>query len=113
MITFLCTDMELATQTILEYYSKRWPIETFFRQTKENIGLNQYQMRSITAIKGFWALATLTYSFCTIGTSMTTSLASGISSIHKQEKSNLYTWIFSQAKAGVSLSHILDRLKCV
>lgn len=37
---FLCTDTELDTQTILEYYSKRWPIEIFFRQTKNNLGLN-------------------------------------------------------------------------
>jgi len=112
MRTFLCTDTELDTQTILQYYSKRWPIETFFRQTKGNLGLNQYQMRSITAIKRFWALTTLTYLFCTIGTSKKTSLASGISIIRKKVKSNLYTWIFSQAKEGVSLSHILDRLKC-
>jgi hypothetical protein len=102
----------LATQTILEYYSKRWSIETFLRQTKGNLGLNQYQRRSITAIKRFWAFTTLTYLFSTIGTSKIISLASGISSIRKQVKSNLYTWIFSQAKAVVSLSHILDRLKC-
>jgi len=35
---FLCTDVELDTLTILQYYSKRWPIEIFFRQTKGNLG---------------------------------------------------------------------------
>lgn len=38
----LCTDTELNNQTILEYYSKRWPIEIFFRQTKNNLGLSTY-----------------------------------------------------------------------
>lgn len=112
MRVFLCTDMELDTQTILKYYSKRWPIETFFRQAKGNLALNQYQMRSITAIKRFWALTVLTYLFCIIGTSKATSFASGILSIRKQVKSNLYVWIFTQAKAGLSLAQILDRLKC-
>lgn len=31
---FLCTDTELSTQTILKYYSKRYPIEVFFKQPK-------------------------------------------------------------------------------
>jgi integrase len=39
-----------------------------------------------------------------------TSLASGISIIRKQVKSNLYTWIFSQAKAGVPLKNVSSRL---
>lgn len=91
MRAFLCTDIELATQAILEYYSKRWPIGTFFRQTKGNLGLNQYQMRSITAIKRFWALTTLTYLFCTIGAAKTTFLMSGIADMRKYIKSTVYT----------------------
>lgn len=31
---FLCTDVSLDTQTILNYYSQRWTIEIFFRQSK-------------------------------------------------------------------------------
>ena len=45
MRCFLSTDTELDTQRTLEYYSKRWPIEIFFRQTKGNLGINQYQVR--------------------------------------------------------------------
>ncbi|WP_349292279.1 transposase [Thermoanaerobacterium thermosaccharolyticum] len=42
----MCTDTELDTKTILNYYNQRWPIEIFFRQTKNNLGLNTYQVRS-------------------------------------------------------------------
>nr|WP_231292763.1 hypothetical protein [Thermoanaerobacterium thermosaccharolyticum] len=31
---------------MLNYYNQRWPIEIFFRQTKNNLGLNTYQVRS-------------------------------------------------------------------
>ncbi|MBP2657684.1 MAG: hypothetical protein H6Q69_716 [Firmicutes bacterium] len=61
--TFLCTDITLDTKTILKYYSQRWPIEIFFRQAKGNLGINQYQVRTISAIKRFWSLTALTYLF--------------------------------------------------
>ena len=63
MRCFLSTDMELDTQKTLEYYSKRWSIETFFRQTKGNLGINQYQIRHIKAIKRFWTLTVFDLSF--------------------------------------------------
>lgn len=34
---FLCTNVSLETKTILAYYAKRWPIEIFFRQSKNNL----------------------------------------------------------------------------
>jgi len=49
MRCFLSTDMDLNTQMTLEYYSKRWPIEIFFRQTNGNFGINQYQVRHLKA----------------------------------------------------------------
>jgi hypothetical protein len=64
---FLCTDDELTTQTILEYYSQRWPIEIFFRQTKGNFGLNKYQVRSEVSIDRILALIALTYWYCVLG----------------------------------------------
>jgi IS4 transposase len=47
---FLCTDVELDTQTILDRYSTRWPIEIFFRESKNNLGLKGYQVRSSQSI---------------------------------------------------------------
>jgi hypothetical protein len=108
---FLCTDMTLATKTILEYYSKRWPIETFFRQTKGNLGINQYQIRTITAIKRFWSLTALTYLFCTIGSFKRKSFAKGLRNMRKKFKKNLFVWIYEQAKFNVPLSQVLSRLK--
>jgi len=111
MRCFLSTNMELDTQTTLEYYSKRWPIEIFFRQTKGNLGINQYQVRHITAIKRFWSLTILTYFFCVLGKEKASSFAQGISHTRKEVKGNLFTWIYKQSQANVPLSKILDRLK--
>lgn len=111
MRCFLSTDTELDTQKTLEYYSKRWPIEIFFRQTKGNLGINQYQVRHITAIKRFWSLTVLTYLFCVLGKAEVSSFAQGLSSTRKEVKSNLFAWIYNQSQAGVPLSRILVRLK--
>lgn len=111
MRCFLSTDTELDTQKTLEYYSKRWPIEIYFRQTKGNLGINQYQVRHITAIKRFWALTVLTYLFCVLGKPKVSSFAKGLSFARKEVKRNLFAWIYNQSQAGVPLSHILVRLK--
>ena len=33
----LCTDTDLSAQSILNLYTKRWPIENFFRTAKDNL----------------------------------------------------------------------------
>jgi hypothetical protein len=58
---FLCTDVELDTQTILENYSIRWPIEIFFRESKNNLGLKGYQVRSVLSIDQLLLLIVLAY----------------------------------------------------
>ena len=60
------------------HYSKLWPVEIYFRQTKGNLGINQYQVRHITAIKRFWALTVLTYLFCVLGKPKVSSFAKGL-----------------------------------
>ena len=59
----LSTDVSLDSQTIIEYYSKRWEIETSFRYLKDRLGFDHYQMRSLKAIKRFWLLQYLAYNY--------------------------------------------------
>lgn len=57
----ICTDVSLDPVTVLTYYGKRWAIETSYRYLKENQGFDQYQIRSLKAIRCFWILQFLTY----------------------------------------------------
>ena len=41
---FLSTDVSLSTDEIISYYVCRWPIEIFFRQCKDKLALDSYQM---------------------------------------------------------------------
>jgi hypothetical protein len=56
---FISTDVSLETSTILEYYSCRWCIETFFAQSKDSLGFGKYQIRSAKGIKRFLLIISL------------------------------------------------------
>ena len=48
---------------IIETYLLRWPIETFYQDAKQQLGLNQYRMRKAAAIQKHWCLVFVAYSF--------------------------------------------------
>jgi SRSO17 transposase len=50
-----------AKQT-LSMYLKRWTIETFYRDGKQLLGLNQYRVRSDSAMQSHWCLVFVAYS---------------------------------------------------
>ena len=65
---FICTDADLSVQEILEHYLLRWSIEVFFRQAKQSLALDQYQIRSSLGIRRFWVLMSTAPLISCIGT---------------------------------------------
>jgi hypothetical protein len=53
---YLCTNTNLKTETILEYYGSRWLIEVAFKAFKTNFGFDKYQIRSSKGIENFWLI---------------------------------------------------------
>ena len=49
-------------QRIIATYLERWPIETFYQDGKELLGLDEYQMRTAEAIQKHWCLVFVAYS---------------------------------------------------
>ena len=54
---------------ILKTYGKRSKIEAFFRDSKQNLGLEDYQLRDLRGIKRHWYLIFLAYSLLVSGLS--------------------------------------------
>ena len=46
---------------LLSHIGARWDIEVLFADGKEELGLDQYQLMSATALVRFWTLAMLAY----------------------------------------------------
>ena len=53
---------DLAAHEIISLYLQRWPIETFYQDGKGHLGLDDYRMRTIEAIKKHWCLVFVAYS---------------------------------------------------
>jgi len=49
-------------QRILTLYLQRWPIETFYQDSKGHLGLDTYRMRNAEAIGTHWCLVFVAYS---------------------------------------------------
>lgn len=55
------SDLEADLATLLGHIAARWDVETFFGDTKDLLGLDQYQVMSTTALLRFWTLALAAY----------------------------------------------------
>ena len=103
---FICTDCSLSTQTILDLYLERWPIEVFFRQAKQKLALDKYQIRSSRGIRRYWILMSLAHFICCMGTGKPLSLQEGFSAIQTQLQRERICYIY---QCGVDREP-LDRL---
>ncbi len=52
-----------SAKKVIESYLQRWPIETFYQDSKGQLGLDEYRMRAAEAIKKHWCLVFVAYSF--------------------------------------------------
>lgn len=57
------SDLRADTQTLVGHLAARWDIEVLFADTKELLGLDQYQLMSATALIRFWTLVLAAYVF--------------------------------------------------
>ena len=55
--------LDWTVQRILKTYLQRWPIETFYQDSKTCLGLDTYRMRTAEAIGKHWCLVFVAYSF--------------------------------------------------
>ena len=51
-----------SAKKIIESYLQRWPIETFYQDSKGHLGLDEYRMRGAEAAKKHWCLVFVAYS---------------------------------------------------
>ncbi len=51
-----------SAKKIMTTYLQRWPIETFYQDSKGHLGLDEYRMRSAEAVQKHWCLVFVAYS---------------------------------------------------
>ncbi|MDX2229792.1 MAG: transposase [Leptolyngbyaceae cyanobacterium bins.349] len=56
-----------SAKQILDHYLHRWPIETFYRDSKQLLGLDEYRTRTYAANEAHWCLVFVAYSLLHLG----------------------------------------------
>lgn len=108
MRCFLSTDTELTTQEILDYYSERWAIETYFKQVKGYLGFQGVQVRSERAIRRYWLLVQFAYLF--IGALQLDTFSNAIQQMRRDQFSGIIDFVYNEARTGTSLEQIKNEL---
>jgi hypothetical protein len=62
-VVLVTNRVDWGAQRIIALYLQRWPIETFYQDSKGHLGLDTYRMRSTEAIGKHWCLVFVAYSF--------------------------------------------------
>lgn len=103
---FISTNAALSTQEILSWYACRWPIEVFFRQCKEKLALDGYQIRSAQGIKRYWLLMSLAHFMCAVGTGRFCSFETGYHEICDTIQLEKYRYLFNAQRKVMILIHL-------
>ena len=103
---FISTNVSLTTQEILDYYVDRWSIEVFFRQSKNKLALDKYQVRSTKGIQRYWLLMSLAHFLCCTGTGNTVSFEDGYAFF--QTERERITYFYQCGANHIPLKDVLD-----
>lgn len=105
---------------IIKSYTLRWSIETFFRDSKQSLGFEDYQLRSIDAVERHLCLVNLAYSLLElqrVESRLLTKVANQLTTIGDQARSvgndilrSLVLWVYDQTKKTKNPEHIYQIL---
>ena len=104
---FIGTNADLSTQAILDCYLERWSIEVFFRQAKQHLALDQYQIRSSLGIRRFWIIMSTAHLFCCLGTAKTLPFQDGFLAMQRLIAVEHISFIYRCGASGVPFVKVL------
>lgn len=105
---FISTNVGLSTQEILDTYTKRWPIELFFRQSKGKLALDKYQIRSRQGIQRYWLIMSLVHYLCCMHSGKYCTFEEGYSYMQKHIKEEQLGNLYQFIKNGASIDDVLE-----
>lgn len=109
---FMSPSSNISTEELLNHYRHRWPIETFFRESKKKLGLDDYQIRSEKSIKRYLTIMMITYVYCGLEVSENTlKFNDGLKIARGQLEAEKIAFIYEKTQAGEPLENILEFFK--
>jgi SRSO17 transposase len=112
---FATDNLQWESTRILNTYARRSKIEGFYRDAKQNLGLEDYQLRDLRGIKRHWCLVFLAYSLLVRGLwdidgrpkhRNSPTLGDRVRSFTKTVFTGLVRWIVTMSNQGRSEAQI-------
>lgn len=104
---FISTDVSLSTKEILDKYADRWPVELFFRQSKDKLSFYRYQIRSSKGIRRYWLLMSLAHLIACTGCGETMPFEDGYARIHNQIQKERLHFIYQCGARHILFDDVL------
>jgi len=104
---FISTNVSLSTREILEQYVKRWPIEVFFRQSKNQLALDGYQIRSSKGIRRYWLLMSLAHFIACTGSGEMLSFEDGYTFFYNCIQEERIHYIYQCGARNIAFKDVL------
>ena len=104
---FISTDVSLSTREVLDKYVERWPIEVFFRQSKDKLALDRHQVRSSKGIQRYWLLMSLAHLIACTGCGEAMSFEDGYTYIYSHIQEERYRFIYQWGARHVLFKEVL------
>ena len=82
-------------------------IEVFFRNAKQKLAFDKYQIRSSTGIQRFWLIMSLAHFICCMGTDQTLSFEDGYAYFQTQLLRERVEFIYRCGYARLPLEDVL------
>ena len=104
---FISTDVSLSTREILDKYVERWSIEVFFRQYKDKLAFDRYQIRSSKGIRRYWLLMSLAHLVACTGCGEAMSFKDGYAYIYSHIQEERLRFIYQCGARHVLFEEVL------
>ena len=107
---FICTDVSLSTREILDRYVERWPVEVFFRQSKNRLAFDRYQIRSSQGIRRYWLLMSLAHFIACTGSGETMSFEDGYMFFYNRIQEERIHYIYECGARNITFKDVLAKV---
>ncbi|UCE05551.1 MAG: transposase, partial [bacterium] len=119
-VVFVTNRKDWEPVKILSSYELRWSIDAFYRDAKQHLGLEAYQLRTDKGIKRHWYLVFLAYTFLMLNvqqSKLLRRLKANLSTIGESSRAladevtmSLILWIYKNFKNNKNVDEVLQCL---
>ena len=107
LLAFISTDISLSTREILDKYVERWPVEVFFRQSKDKLAFDRCQVRSSEGIRRYWLLMSLAHFIACTSCGEAMSFEDGYAFISSHIQEERLRYIYQCGERHICFEEIL------